>query len=108
MAFRARIRGAVGRAAGTRWPGGRPRTTGRIAERVARRIDGKVVVDGLTLALRPGETAGLLGPDGSGRSTLLRLLAGVLAPAAGVVTPGVAPCPDILGLYVFTPPRRAR
>lgn len=21
---------------------------------------------------------------------------------------GVAPCPDILGLYVFTPPRRAR
>ncbi|MFD7135076.1 ABC transporter ATP-binding protein [Streptomyces sp. NPDC059894] len=56
------------------------------ARRVTRRADGRIILDGLTLALRPGETVGLIGPNGSGKSTLLRLLAGVLAPTAGVVT----------------------
>lgn len=36
------------------------------ADRVVRRVGDKAVVDGVTLTLRPGETVGLLGPNGSG------------------------------------------
>lgn len=39
------------------------------------------------LALFPGELIGLVGPDGAGKTTLARLIAGVLAPTAGSVEP---------------------
>ncbi|WP_020134901.1 ABC transporter ATP-binding protein [Streptomyces sp. 351MFTsu5.1] len=69
--------------------------TGLHADRVVRRLADRLVVDGVTLALRPGETVGLLGPNGSGKSTLLRLLAGVLAPTAGVVALDGRPLPEV-------------
>lgn len=56
------------------------------ADGVVRHVGDSVVVDNATLTLRPGETVGLLGPNGLIRATLLGLLAGVLAPTAGVVT----------------------
>ncbi|WP_328869850.1 ABC transporter ATP-binding protein [Streptomyces sp. NBC_00287] len=56
------------------------------ADRVSRRADGRLILDGVTLVPEPGTTVGLLGPNGSGKSTLLRLLAGLLGPTAGVVT----------------------
>jgi ABC-2 type transport system ATP-binding protein len=40
-------------------------------------------VDGLSFAVRPGEIFGLVGPDGAGKTTTLRMLAGVLAPDSG-------------------------
>jgi heme exporter protein A len=43
-------------------------------------------VDGLDLALQPGDGLLLTGPNGAGKSSLLRCLAGLLAPAAGRVT----------------------
>ncbi|MBI4886758.1 MAG: ABC transporter ATP-binding protein [Acidobacteria bacterium] len=41
---------------------------------------------GLSLAIRRGSLTGLLGPNGCGKTTLLKLLAGVLQPARGVIT----------------------
>lgn len=73
-------------------PGTRPTARqGLHADRVSRRTDGRLILDGVVLAPETGSTVGLLGPNGSGKSTLLRLLAGLLAPTAGVVTLDGAP-----------------
>jgi ABC-2 type transport system ATP-binding protein len=40
-------------------------------------------VDGVSLRVESGEIFGLVGPDGAGKSTLIRMLATVLAPTAG-------------------------
>ena len=42
-------------------------------------------LDGLTLAIRPGELISLLGPSGCGKTTALRVLAGFEAPDSGQV-----------------------
>ncbi len=43
-------------------------------------------VDRLSFEVHPGEIFGLVGPDGAGKTTTLRILAGVLAADAGAVT----------------------
>jgi putative ABC transport system ATP-binding protein len=47
--------------------------------------DELVVLDGVDLALRPGESAALLGASGSGKSTLLQIAAGLERPDGGRV-----------------------
>jgi ABC-2 type transport system ATP-binding protein len=42
-----------------------------------------VAVEGLDLEIRRGEVFGLLGPNGSGKTTTIRMLCGLLAPTAG-------------------------
>lgn len=43
-------------------------------------------VDGLSFEVRHGELFGLVGPDGAGKTTTLRMLAGVLRPTSGDAT----------------------
>ncbi len=45
-------------------------------------------VDGLTMSVARGELFGLMGPDGAGKSTTLRLWCGLLAPDTGEVCVG--------------------
>jgi ABC-2 type transport system ATP-binding protein len=53
---------------------------------VSKRYGQVSALDRLTLDVRTGEVFGLLGPNGSGKTTFMRLLAGYVLPSAGKLT----------------------
>jgi ATP-binding cassette subfamily F protein uup len=55
---------------------------------VCRSFEGMQVILPFTYSFRRGERIGLLGPNGSGKTTFLRLVSGELAPDAGSVVKG--------------------
>jgi ABC-type multidrug transport system ATPase subunit len=57
-------------------------------ERLARRFGSREVVKQLNLELSGGRRVALRGPNGSGKTTVLRCIAGTLAPTAGLVRIG--------------------
>ena len=46
-------------------------------------FDGRTVVDDVDLQVRAGQVCGFLGPNGSGKTTFIRMLCGLLRPDAG-------------------------
>ncbi len=58
--------------------------TGRIqAEQLTKHFRRVRAVRGVHLDIAPGEIYGLIGPDGAGKTTTIRMLAGVMKPTAG-------------------------
>jgi len=52
-------------------------------EELTRRFKRVVAVDHLDLEVQPGEIFGLVGPDGAGKTTTIRLLAAIMLPTSG-------------------------
>src|SRR5215471_18907449 len=52
-------------------------------EGLTKSFDGRVVVRGLTMRVRRGLIYGFLGPNGSGKTTTIRMLCGLLTPDSG-------------------------
>ena len=52
-------------------------------EALAKSFDGLGAVDNLTLTVAEGEIFGLVGPDGAGKTTTMRLLSAIMDPTSG-------------------------
>jgi branched-chain amino acid transport system permease protein len=64
---------------------GENRNSGKLTlEGVALSFGGVHAIDGLDLTINPGEVHGLIGPNGSGKTTTLNVISGYYAPHSGV------------------------
>lgn len=53
---------------------------------LTKRYGAHAVVDGLSFAVKPGHVTGFLGPNGSGKTTTLRMVVGLAEPTSGTAT----------------------
>jgi ABC-2 type transport system ATP-binding protein len=67
-------------------------------EGLTKRYGATVAVDGLDLTVEPGQVFGFLGPNGSGKTTTMRMLLGLVRPTAGRAWVNGRPLPDPDGL----------
>jgi branched-chain amino acid transport system permease protein len=74
--------------------GGHSEAQALILEGVALSFGGVHAIDGLDLEIRPGEVHGLIGPNGSGKTTTLNVISGYNTPDAGKVKLGNAALPS--------------
>ncbi len=54
-----------------------------LVEELSKSFGGLTAVDGLSLQVAPGESFALVGPDGAGKTTTIRLLCGIMDPERG-------------------------
>jgi ATP-binding cassette subfamily F protein uup len=68
-----------------------PRLGGIVLELrgLSKSLGGKVLFDGLELTMKPGDRIGIVGPNGVGKTTLIRTILGELEPDAGTVKHGI-------------------
>jgi multiple sugar transport system ATP-binding protein len=59
--------------------------TGLVLQQLTRRLGDRVLLEGLSLQVPPGELLALLGPSGCGKTTTLRLLAGLDPVSSGQI-----------------------
>jgi ATP-binding cassette subfamily F protein uup len=57
-----------------------------IAKGIEKSLGGKLIISDVDILLGPGERVGLLGPNGGGKTTVLKLLAGTVKPDSGTIT----------------------
>ena len=55
-------------------------------ENVVKSYSGTVALSGINLNIEPGQIHGILGPNGSGKTTMLKLISAILRPTSGNVT----------------------
>jgi ATP-binding cassette ChvD family protein len=58
------------------------------AENVAKGYGERLLVEGMTFSLPPGDIVGVIGPNGAGKTTLFRMITGQEAPDAGSIRVG--------------------
>jgi ABC-2 type transport system ATP-binding protein len=58
------------------------------ARQVGKQFDGKTILENVTFQVPKGKVVGLLGPNGSGKTTIVRLLNGVITAETGEITVG--------------------
>lgn len=71
-----------------------------VARGLTKAFPGVQAVSNLSFAVHPGEIFGLVGPDGAGKTTTMRMLAGILPPDGGAAT--------VAGCDVVRDPERAK
>ncbi len=72
--------------------------------KLTKEFNGKNALHEVDLALRPGQIAGLLGPNGSGKTTWIKLACGLLTPTSGSVTVcGLTPGAQTKALVSYLP-----
>jgi ABC-2 type transport system ATP-binding protein len=54
-----------------------------VAENLSRYFGAVKALDGLSFSVEAGEIFGLMGPDGAGKTTCLRILCGLMRPTSG-------------------------
>ena len=74
-----------------------------VASNISKSHGSSLVLDDVSLTVRPGARIGIVGPNGIGKSTLLRVLAGLEAPDSG----SVSRAPDPLTVGYLPPEVRA-
>ena len=55
-------------------------------QHVRKVYDTKVAVEGLSFTIEPGTMFGLLGPNGSGKTSSIRMMIGITVPDSGTVS----------------------
>jgi ABC transport system ATP-binding/permease protein len=79
------------------------------AEDVTIRVGERVLLDDVTWQLGPGDRVGLVGPNGSGKTSLLKVLAGAgVGPQSGLAGAGLGPRSGLAASAAQTPMRQGR